>query len=174
MKATGEKELFTQVKNGEVKAFESIFKSLYRPLCNYACSLLNDIDESEEAVQQVFLNIWEKRSQIEINASVSSYLYRSVKNECLNKIKHIKVKRMYKTEMEHEGEPSSDSSNESLVSKELEAEFHSAIMDLPEQCRLIFVMSRTDGKKYQEIADDLGLSIKTVENQVGKALRVLR
>ncbi len=169
-----EKEQFGLIKEGNIQAFESVFKSLYQPLCSYACALLKDPDESEEAVQQTFINIWEKKSQIEMTSSIKSYLYRSVKNECLNKIKHIKVRRMYQTEVEYTGEQSVDSSNELLISKELETGIVSAIGGLPEQCRIIFNMSRTDGKKYQEIADELGLSIKTVENQIGKALRILR
>jgi RNA polymerase sigma-70 factor (ECF subfamily) len=169
-----DKELFLLVKEGDAKAYESIFKSFYQPLCQYANSLLEDIEESEEAVQQVFLNIWDKRQSIEIMTSVQSYLYRAVKNECLNKLRHRKIKRMYRKEVEYAGEEGTDITGEAIISAELQAEISAAVESLPEQCRIIFQLSRFEGKKYQEIADELGISPKTVENQIGKALRIMR
>ena len=170
-----DKELFGRVKSGDVKAYESIFKSYYQPLCNYARLLMdNDLEEADEAVQQVFLNVWDKRANIEINTAIQAYLYRAVKNECLNKIKHNKVKRMYQKEMEYSGEGSVDTTNDTVLSKELELKIKEAVGTLPEQCRLIFQLSRFEGKKYNEIAEDLGISPKTVENQIGKALRIMR
>lgn len=169
-----EKELFALVKQGDVKAYESIFKSFYQPLCGYACTMLSELEEAVEAVQQVFVQVWDKRARIEIENSVKAYLYRAVRNECLNRLKHAKVKRMYQQEAMYEGDTGIDSTTETVAAMELEHRINAAVGGLPEQCRLIFQLSRYEGKKYQEIADELGLSVKTVENQIGKALRIMR
>jgi RNA polymerase sigma-70 factor (ECF subfamily) len=174
MLVANDKELFLSVKRDDVKAYETIFRSFYQPLCNYAYSFLNDQDECEEVVQQVFLTIWDKRHSIVISSSLQAYLYRAVKNECLNKIQHGKVRTMYRKEVESLGEAGIDSTSEKVISAELELKIKDAIDTLPAQCQLIFQLSRFENKKYQEIADELGISVKTVENQIGKALRIMR
>ena len=96
---TNEQELVQALQNGDEKAVESLFKSLYQRLCNYANTILNDIDESEEVVQQVFVQLWEKRETMEITTSVQSYLFRAVRNTSFNKIKHAKVRQIYAEEV---------------------------------------------------------------------------
>jgi len=169
-----DQNLWIGLKEGKQTALEMIFKTHYRPLCNYAYSFLNDKDEAEEVVQSSFISLWEKRDTISIQTSFKSYLYRMVRNACLNAIKHQKVKKSYADQEKISGEPIHNLVSETVVSTELEARIFKAIEVLPEQCRLVFQLSRFEELKYQEIADQLGISIKTVENHMGKALKIMR
>jgi len=165
---------FKAIQEGDETAFEMIFKSHYEPLCNYAYSFLQDRDEAEETVQATFLNVWEKKERIVIETSLKAYLYRAVRNSCLNVIKHAKIKKKHSDEAGLTLESSSDSVSQSVISSELDQKIGDALMALPEQCRLIFKMSRFEELKYSEIAAQLNISIKTVENQIGKALKIMR
>ncbi len=162
------------IRNGDAKAFEEVFRQHYQSLCRYAISILKKQDESEDIVQQVFVNFWEKREKTIITGSLQSYLFRSVHNYCLNAIKHEKVKTSYQSynllfEMQYEL-----TADKILQNSELENKIEMAINELPSECRKIFKMNRIEEMKYKEIAEKLGLSIKTVENQIGKALKHLR
>lgn len=167
-------ELISGIREGSEKAFEALFRTYYNRLCHYAHSLLKDLDESEEMVQTVFLNIWEKREDLEITLSLKSYLYRAVHNYCLNRIKHFNVREVHKDYSVYYQSESVDSLNELMHGDELAVQIEKAVQKLPGQCQVIFRMSRFDELKYQEIADHLNISIKTVENQIGKALKILR
>lgn len=166
--------LVERLRNKDKAAFEIVFNSYYKSLCGYANKYLDEVDFAEEIVQEVFVKFWEKCETIAPDSSIKSYLYRSVHNTCLNHIKHMKVRDSYKqhvmVKMDYDMYASSDDQEE----PQLEKKIHEAIDALPPQCRKIFKLSRFEGLKYQEIADHLGLSIKTVEVQMGKALRVLR
>jgi RNA polymerase sigma-70 factor, ECF subfamily len=165
-------DLLNQVKSGSRQAFESIFNSYYDALVGYGKTIIKDVDEAEDIVQQVFISVWEKRLAIEIHTSFRAMLYKAVYNSCLNRIKHDEVKRSYAREIKLTS--SSSFSHEDIQHKELQKKINVAIDQLPEQCAKIFKMSRFEYLKYQEIADKLDLSVKTVENQMGKALRLLR
>lgn len=151
-----------------------IFKTYYQPLCNYAYSFLNDRDEAEEIVQSSFVSVWEKRHEIEIRTSFKSYLYRMVRNACLNLIKHQRVKQQHAAVSSWGGEPAHEHVSERVIAHELEHRISLAMKELPEQCRLVFQLSRFEELRYQEIADQLNISVKTVENQMGKALKIMR
>jgi RNA polymerase sigma-70 factor (ECF subfamily) len=152
--------------------FETVFKQYYEGLCCYASMWLKDTDESEEIVQLVFVQLWEKREKIQISTSLKSYLYKSVYHSALNTIKHQKIKEEYLHMKQSQIQENEIQSNQSL--KELETRIEKALNTLPEQCKLIFSMSRFEDLKYREIADILNISIKTVENQMGKALKLMR
>lgn len=151
-----------------------IFKNHYQELCAYANSFMVDIDASEEIVQELFVRFWEQRETKDITTTVRAYLYTSVKNACLNQLKHLKIKEKYKHEQERELTFNSSHEQNGLEVSELDQKIHAAINSLPEGRRKIFILSRFDGLKYQEIADKLNISIKTVENQMGEALKFLR
>ena len=130
--------------------------------------------EEEEMVQQVFFKLWERNENLSLTGSVSAYLYRAVHNESLNYIKHQKVRSNHQLHIAYSMKNEVEHPAKEILSGELEKKIHSALNELPEQCRTIFQMSRFDELKYREIADKLGISVKTVENQMGKALKLLR
>lgn len=169
-----EQQVFTALKEGHESAFEMLFKTYYQSLCKYAYSFLNDKDEAEEVVQAAFITVWDKRKAIEIQTSIKSYLYRMVRNSCLNVIKHKKVKKQHAAYEMAGGEPSHESVSQSIISSELEQKIYEALKALPEQCRLVFQLSRFEELKYSEIANQMNISVKTVENQMGKALKIMR
>ena len=166
-------DIIQALRAGEEDPFEIVFRSFYPALCRYAGSIVNDDDQAEDIVQQVFINIWEKRHTITFHVSAKSYLYRAVHNRCLNYLEQNKVRQMYASENSTMAEPASPP-DLPQHQRELQLQITNAINKLPEQCRIIFKLSRFEEMKYAEIAAHLGISIKTVENQMGKALRVLR
>jgi RNA polymerase sigma-70 factor, ECF subfamily len=169
-----EQNLYVALKEGKETAFEMIFKTYYQPLCKYAYSFLSDKAEAEEVVQSTFISFWEKRGQVQVQTSLKSYLYRMVRNACLNMIKHGKVKAQHAKIVMAAGEPVHEPVTEVVLSGELEIKIADAMKSLPDQCRLVFQLSRFEELKYQEIADQLNISVKTVENHMGKALKIMR
>jgi RNA polymerase sigma-70 factor (family 1) len=167
-------EIVNAIRRGDEAAYERTFRNYYERLCHYANSLLKEEDEAEEVVQTVFLTIWEKRADLEITLSLKSYLYRAVHNHCLNRFKHAGVREAHREYTQHYIPQSYESVTEVIHANELEERIERAVSQLPEQCQIAFRMSRFEELKYQEIADQLGISIKTVENQIGKALKILR
>ncbi len=154
--------------------FGQVFKTYYERLCNYANSFLNNMDEAEEMVQGTFLNLWEKREVIEIHTSVKSYLYQAVHNQSLNRIKHEKVRRTHAGHVMTTHSDSTGAGDENLIAGELELKINDAVQSLPDQCRRVFELSRFENLSYHEIAEQMNLSVKTIENHMGKALRTLR
>lgn len=154
--------------------FEEAFKTNFKSLYAYAYTMLKDEISAEEMVQNVFFKVWEKREQLNITSSLTAYLYRSVYHECLNYLKHEKVKATYQSHVAFVSRGESDNASGKVMVSELQQQLDKAMSELPQQCRTIFQMSRFEQLKYQEIADRLGLSVKTVENQMGKALKILR
>jgi len=156
---------------GNEAAFECFFKTYYQSLLRYAYVLLRDEMMAEEMVQQVFYKLWEKREKLAIHTSGKAFLYKAVHNECLNHIKrekHKRVHQQYVTAMDTE------ESTDPLLLTELQAKLQKAMTELPEQCRNIFYLNRIEGLKYREVAEELGLSVKTIETQISKALKILR
>ncbi len=169
-----EPEYWQLIKEGNKQTFELVFRSYYQPLCNYARPIIKDPDEAEEVVQNVFYNIWNKRETLEISVSLKAYLYRAVQNDCLNRIKHGKVRAVYASDYQSMMNGAAYKGTAALEGKELQAQIDLAIDSLPEQCGIVFRMSRFEFLKYNEIAEKLNISVKTVENHMGKALRLLR
>lgn len=169
-----EQEIISAIREGNEGIFEETFRKYYQSLCTYANSMLKEIEEAEEIVQNLFLGIWEKREELEISISLKSYLYRAVHNHCLNRIKYLKVREEHQQYAINFYDASYESVSQTVMKNELEQKIEEAIKKLPEQCQLIFRMSRFEELKYHEIAEKLELSPKTVENQIGKALKILR
>lgn len=169
-----EKQVFTSFKIDDESAFEQLFRAYYPRLCAFAGTLLEDCVEAEEVVQTMFCRLWEQRTSLEVTSSVQAYLFRAVRNASLNQIKKTKIRDAYKVmnldNLNQNPEFQPDRTTESALSQRIEK----AIADLPEQCRLVFKLSRFEEMKYKDIAEHLNISIKTVENQMGKALKRLR
>ncbi len=170
-----QEEIFLEnIRNGDAKSFESMFRQYYQSMFRYAFSILKKSDEAEDLVQQVFVNFWEKRELTIISGSLKNYLFRSVHNQCLNQIKHEKVKQGHQNYALYFETHYHFMVEENFQASELEGKIEEAMDLLPTECRRIFRMSRVEELKYAEIATQLQLSIKTVENQIGKALKILR
>ncbi len=164
----------TDTKWRTKSGFEILFKQHYSVLCAYTYGFVADYNLCEDIVQEVFSKLWTDKQKINIDTSVKSYLYSAARNTALNFIKHQKVKRQYEKVNNDESNYTEQSQEEQLIGKELNAKIQSAINNLPTERRKIFLMSRMDELKYKEIAEKLDISIKTVENQMGKALASLR
>lgn len=153
--------------------FQVLFERLYSPLCNYANAIVNDFDKSEDIVQDVLYNFWEKRKTLKIDDNkYENYLVRSVKFKCIDTHRQEKVVRKYENEVLHTS--SVVDHQENSDSPDYRAILFRAISELPEKTKVVFMMSKIDGLKYQEIADKLNISPKTVENQMGRAFKHLR
>ena len=170
---TNEKHLFDQIKAGNKEAFDTVFRLYYKDLCRFAMFMNCSSEDAEELVQDMFFRLWQNRSQINLVSSSKSYLYTSVKNSMINRHKHEKVKQVYAADYRYSNTEVSDES-EADGNNEKIKNIESAIAELPEKRREIFVKSKLEGKKYKEIADELQISVKTVENQMGEALKFLR
>ena len=156
-----------------ISAYENAFKSHFKALHGYAYSIVKDDIMAEEMVQNVFFKLWKNKESININQSLTAYLYRSVYYESLNYIKHEKIKAEHRSHAARNTD-NAENASERLKLKDLRSNLEVALKKLPEQCRTVFQMSRFEEMKYMEIAAKLGISVKTVENQMGKALRILR
>ncbi|WP_339864895.1 RNA polymerase sigma-70 factor [uncultured Algoriphagus sp.] len=159
------------------ESFEAVFKTYFKALHAYAMAILKESETAEEVVQSVFLKLWEKRETLEISSSLKAYLYRAVYHDSLNHIKHLQVKRKHWDHAHYEmtqGKPEQVGEQIKGQENELYERYHLALEKLPEKCRMVFNLSRFEELKYQEIADRLEISIKTVEAHMGKALKTLR
>ena len=163
--------LIEQLLQGNEKAFETIFKSYYETMSLFAMRYVQSQAIAEEITQEVFVKLWSKQADIKINSSLKSYLYGAIRNACLNHLKHQKVVQEHVAFELHNNATQVD---DVVEYNELQEAVDSAIAKLPEKCREVFEMSRFEGKKYKDIAEALQISVKTVENQMGKALKVLR
>ena len=157
-----------KLQAGDQVAFRGLFDDYYDGLCDYAKRLYKDDDEGEEVVQDLFCKIWENRGQLNFGSSIKAYMLTSVRNRYLNDMNKEKVRRLAGEELRRK------QSHEEMPAFELQEKVDEGYALLPEQCQKIFRMSREEGLKYGEIADKLGLSLKTVENQMGKGLRIFR
>lgn len=152
------------------QAFEKLFREYFTSLMAFSRRILGDEDDAREVVHQVFIKLWEKRNEIDLSKSLKSYLFTAVNNRSLNVIRD---RKKFSSEEVPEGVGEWDVSAE-IESMELEEKIREVIESLPERCRVIFEMNRFDGMKYAEIATKLEISVKTVENQMSKALKILR
>ena len=164
-----------QVKEGNIGAFENLFRAYYEPLCNLALGLVKDLDTAEEIVQDFFYNFWKNREQINIRISVKAYLYNSVRNASLKYLDKQNVRRRYAERVLEENTGVGQVLlTDEIGARELQKEIDTALNSLPERSRVIFRLSRYEGLKYQEIAEKLSISVKTVEADMTKTLKVLR
>lgn len=162
---------FHRMKQGDQLAFKQIFDTYYRHLVLFAMRYLSDKDLSESVVQEVFVNLWEKREQLQIH-SLQGYLVVAVRNRCQNEIKKKQVMHHYQTKSNffHDlYQPEAEFPDDHIMQR-----IYSVIDEMPEQRKRIFKMNRIDGMRYKEIAEALNIAPKTVEIQIGHALKYLR
>lgn len=168
-----EQLLLSATQAGDESAFDALFRAYYAPLCRYAATLAEgDWDEAEDIVQQVFVKLWEQRAALDVRWSLRAYLYKMVHHRCLNRLRDARTRERYKVFNAEQLEKQAVHPTGPVT--ELSERIQKALAALPTECRRIFELSRFEELKYREIADQLGISIKTVETQMGKALRILR
>lgn len=174
MRRDEDRLLFKQIKKGNKKAFDSLFRKYYAQMVRFAMGYLHDGPVAEGVVQDVFIRIWEHAKNIEIETSLSAYIYRATRNQCLNLIKHEAVKRKYEQEQLGEATETYQGGPGSINADKFKGALSLAVGKLPNKCREIFELAKFEGLSYDEIANYLKVSAKTVENQMGIALRKLR
>jgi RNA polymerase sigma-70 factor, ECF subfamily len=170
---TNEPELIERIKQGDIHAFEMLFKTYYVSLCNFCNKIVKDPDTAEEIVQDFFARFWDKRYFTEINTSVKSYLFRAVYNNAFKYLRHQKI--IY----QHENYTLNQNDNFQLPDNlveigEMEHIIRDTLKELPERSCEIFELNRNKGLKYQEIAEKLDISVKTVEAHITSVLKILR
>lgn len=150
-----------------------LFKSHFQYLCHFAQQYVADADTARDICQKVFINLWEKRAEIDSSKSLKSYLFTSVKNRCLNHIRDQKKFRSKVLDLDC-ADFSVVADTDHFAVEELQDKIEKALGALPEKCRLVFEMSRFQSMKYKEIAEELAISQKTVEAHISKAMKHLR
>ncbi|MDI9355449.1 MAG: RNA polymerase sigma-70 factor [Chitinophagaceae bacterium] len=158
------------------KEFSDIFQEYYPALCRYALKIVRKEELAEDVVQEVFVNLWEKRNKIDIAISIKSYLYTSVRNRSINQLKLL-FQREQKKEKIYENMNISEDISDILKQNELQNTYEivqEAIETLPPKCKIIFLLSREEYMTYALVAKELNISIKTVENQIIIAFKKIR
>lgn len=175
-----DEHLIERIKQGDVEAFEQVYKAYYELLCHFALHLIHNLAIAEEVVDDVLFYLWDHRTEIDI-VSLKGYLLRAVRNQSINAVRS----KSYRQEA-HETEISSAEAHEfigtlfddshpleRLLLQEMEEKLREAIEQLPEECRRVFKMSRMEDKKYAEIASELGISVNTVKYHMKNAVKTL-
>ncbi len=167
--------LFKQVKKGRPQALAVLFEKYYEPLCNFAFLFLKDEKITEEIVDDVFINIWRKRDELRIHSNLKAYLYQSTRNGVISYFRKNNPEMESVEKTENLKNPLPSVSPETLmIRKEIASKVTDLLEKLPAQAGLVFRMHKMDGLKYKEIAEILNISVKTVENHMGRALKIFR
>ena len=170
----GDKELFDALHNGDPEAFETLFRKYFKVLTVFADRILCDLDQAEDVVQDVFVKFFESKEKLKVHTSIKALLYQSVRNKCLDHLRSINMKMHHHEEILINAKGEELIHSDLLLQTELEEKIYRAISQLPDQCQKIFTMNRLEGKRNQEIADELNISKRTVETQISNALKKLR
>lgn len=168
-----ERDLVVRLRGGDETAYDAIFRQWYAPLVATTTALLRDRGPAEEVVQDVMLELWRRREGITFETSLRAYLFQATRNRALNYLRRQRVEARGEATIAA-GMPTPEPADSEAREGELNVAIQEAIAGLPDRCREVFELSRIRGLKYAEIATELGISIKTVEAQMGKALRVMR
>jgi RNA polymerase sigma-70 factor (ECF subfamily) len=164
--------LFGKIKDGDVKAFEKLFRTYFAPLCLFAAGITGRMEVAEDIVQDLFYTLWKERATMQIRSK--SYLYGAVRNQSCQYLERQQVRERYESHVANEAEATAPDPQTELEYAELEATVERALAKLPERRSRIFHLHRMEGRKYGEIAAQLSLSVKTVEAEMTKAYRQLK
>ncbi len=161
-----------KIHAGDINAFESLFKEHYQALCRYAFQYVRTKEVSEEIIQDLFFHLWKNKKELNIHTSLKAYLYKATYFNSLAYLRNEKIRRSFADNARKEDDAIFQDST--LEQKEINKIIDITLDKLPEKGRLIFTMSRFEGLKYREIAERLSISVKTVEANMGKALKIFR
>ena len=168
-----DQELLTRLRAGDAGAFDTIFRTWYAPLVRLAEGMLRERAVAEEIVQDVMLELWRRRDALQDGGTAQAYLFQSTRNRALNQVRHRRVRERGEPFLMVDESRAASAEGE-LVEAEIEVALREAMDALPPRCREVFELSRVRGLRYAEIAETLGISVKAVEAQMGKALKVMR
>ncbi len=157
-----------------IPEYETLFKSNHKKLCNAAYRITHNKTSAEDIVQNVFLKLWDKRDEINIESTLGGYLYKSTVNACLNYLETNKRHLNYLEELKSTTVFAEANATHNISLKELEALIERTLLNLPPKCRAVFILNRYEGLRYKQIAEHLDISVNTVENQMSKALSIMR
>ncbi|HEY4785859.1 MAG TPA: RNA polymerase sigma-70 factor [Bacteroidales bacterium] len=178
MKYLSEQEILTNLTKGNETAYEFVFLTFYNELCVYALGIVRDKMAAEEIVQDVFVKLWESREQLTVKTSLKAYLYRAVHNHSINYLSHQSIKEKYATSVRNNVDlvspVSADYPIANLLAQELDEKINQSLLELPEQCRAVFLLIRYHDLTYNETAVKLGISVNTVKTQLQRAISRLR
>lgn len=164
-----------QIREGNRRAFEKLFRAYVDPLYAFAAEHVDNRSAAEDIIQDVFCDLWDRRSDWEPEGTVKAYLYRAVRNTALDRLDRRQVREDWKEEEKEEGRPRFGADPaDALRQDELRQAMEGAVKDLPRQQKLVYRLAHRHGLSYREIASALGIARKTVENHMGRALRSLR
>lgn len=167
-------ELTTLLNKGDLVAYNEIYKRFQGILYIYACKIVKNSNDAEDIVQEVFLYLWDKRFTITINSSISFYLYKAVQYKFMNLLDQKKVRADYKDSFNKFLDQGEYITDHYIRQKEFSQIIEQEIAALPDKMREIFKLSRKNNLSRKQIAEELGLSEKTVKNQINNALKILR
>jgi len=169
-----ERFLLNRLIHGDKEALRYFFSRYYNDLCNLANFYLHSAQSSEEIAQEVFVTLWEKKKDLQIEYSIHSYLIKAVKNKCLNftrdRQNKIRILEKINSRQEIHYQAPEDHMDENLLRETI----NDSVQSLPPKCREIFIMAREKNMSHKQIAEKLNISPKTVENQIGKALKIIK
>ncbi len=172
------KHLTAGLRRGKEEAFAYVFRRYYSPLLNYAGRILKDVEAANDVVQECFCRLYERRRELRKELQVRPYLYKSVYNACMDAIKHQKVESNYINQelldFYFSKVVETPEAEQALLDEDLKGAIQDAINKLPERCREIFVLSKVDGLSNKQIAEQLNISMKTVESHMTTAFVRLR
>ena len=178
---TIEKKTLERLKEGDSKAFESVFKFWYEPMVNFADEYIADTESAKNIVQNIFMRLWEKHHLVDPDSNLKSYIYMATRNACLSHLRHLRVEMAFfekakknSEDLQLNYEALHELDIEKIDFSKLEILIQDSIEALPERCREVFLMSRYDELKNKEIAEKLDITVKAVEANITRALTKLR
>lgn len=167
--------IFAKIREGDIKTFEQTFRLYYAPLCMFSTCIVGRSDDAEEIVQELFYVLWRDHEKLQLQYSLKSYLYGAVRKQSLQYLEHEAVKRRYAETITNKDSDYMDADADSKIEyDELKQLIGDTLKTLPARRAQIFKLHRQKGMKYEEIASALQISVKTVETEITKALKVLR
>ena len=171
-----EQILFDKIVAGDESAFTSIFEAYYKDLVQFAFTFTKDVDNAEDVVQDVFVRLWEKREELKLHGSLKSYLLKSVQNSCLDELRRRKVREQYAEEHAENDvwQLYNNDTEDYIFYSDLQNRLEHLLSKMPDEIAQTFRMSRFDGLKYKEIAQQLNISERLVESRISKALQILQ
>lgn len=166
-------EWMQRIRDGDEAVYETLFRTFAPGLCTFLTRYVGERAVAEELVQDVFLSLWDHRATVHITGSVQGYLFAAARNRALNHIEHERVVDRFRVSVLTRMTPA-DASLQGEAECFAALEMQDALAQLPARCRLVFNLQRNHGMTYDEVAASLAISVKTVEVQMGRALKTLR